>query len=133
MLKYHHKTFYNLQNSIYLFTEEGLRIGKVLSYKDCIEDIIEISKNWFGAMCLAIDIYQGNMTSFPGVPSDEEERKKKLEPYLEELLNKYIDYNLQNAETEQGNDEDIMDMKDDKIIECINVSIEFCFGIKIFD
>ncbi len=24
-------------------------------------------------------------------------------------------------------------MKDDKIIECINVSIEFCFGIKIFD
>ena len=124
---------YNMQNSIYLLTKEGLRIGKVLSYKDCIEDIIKISNNWFGAMCLAIDIYQGNLTSFPGVPTEEEERKKKLEPYLEELLNKYIDYNLQNAETEQGNDEDIMDMKDDKIIECINVSIEFCFGIKIFD
>ena len=123
----------NLQNSIYLFTEEGLRIGKVLSYKDCIEDIIKISNNWFGAMCLAIDIYQGNMTSFPGVPSEEEERKKKLEPYLIELLNKYIEFNFKGNETEEGMDEDIIDMKDDKIIECINVSIEFCFGIKIYD
>ena len=124
---------YNLQNSIYLFTEEGLRIGKVLSYKDCIEDIIKISNNWFGAMCLAIDIYQGNMTSFPGVPSDEKERKKKLEPYLIDLLNKYIDDNFKKTEKEEELDEEFIDMKDDKIIECINVSIEFCFGIKIFD
>ena len=125
---------YNLQNSIYLFTEEGLRIGKVLSYKDCIEDIIKISNNWFGAMCLAIDIYQGNMTSFPGVPSDEKERKKKLEPYLIDLLNKYIEDNFKKIEKkEEELDEEFIDMKDDKIIECINVSIEFCFGIKIFD
>ena len=124
---------YNMKNSIYLFTEEGLRIGKVLSYKDCIEDIIEISNNWFGAMSLAIDIYQGNMTSFPGVPSEEEERKKKLEPYLMELLDKYIEFNFKGNETEEGMDEDVIDMKDDIIIECINVSIEFCFGIKIFD
>ena len=125
---------YNLQNSIYLFTEEGLRIGKVLSYKDCIEDIIKISNNWFGAMCLAIDIYQGNMTSFPGVPSDEKERKKKLEPYLIDLLNKYIEDNFKKTEKkEEELDEELIDMKEDKIIECINVSIEFCFGIKIFD
>ena len=124
---------YNLQNSIYLFTEEGLRIGKVLSYNDCIEDIIKISNNWFGAMCLAIDIYQGNMTSFPGVPSEEEERKKKLEPYLIDLLNKYIENNFKTNDNEEGLDEDIIDMKDDKIIECINVSIEFCFGIQNFD
>jgi hypothetical protein len=104
-----------LQNSIYLFTEEGLRIGKVLSYKDCIEDIIKISKNWFGAMCLAIDIYQGNMTSFPGVPSDEKERKKKLEPYLIDLLNKYIDDNFLNT-----------DISLENLEKCMNISIEFC-------
>ena len=127
---------YNMKKCIYLVTNEGLRVGKVLSYKDCIEEIIKKSDNWFGAMCLAIDIYQGNITSFPGVPTNEQSRKKKLEPYLIELLNKYIDYNFKGSKEsadEEGLDEDIIDMRDDKIIECINVSIEFCLGIKIFD
>ena len=124
---------YNMKKCIYLVTNEGLRIGNVLSYKDCIDDIIKQSNNWFGAMCLAIDIYQGNITSFPGVPSTENLRKKKLEPYLIELLNKYIDFNFKGAKEEEGLDEDIIDMRDDQIIECINVSIEFCLGIKIFD
>ena len=127
---------YNMKKTIYLVTDEGLRVGKVLSYKDCIDNIIKKSNNWFGAMCLAIDIYQGNMTSFPGVPSSENLRKKKLEPYLIELLNQYIDYNFKGAKDsaiEEGLDEDIIDMRDDQIIECINVSIEFCLGIKIYD
>ena len=124
---------YSMNNCIYLFTKEGLRIGKILSYEDCIEDIIKISDNWFGAMCLGIDIYQGNMTSFPGVPNDEEERKKKLQPYLIELLNKYIEDNFNKNEEQEGKDEDAIDIKDAKIIECINVSIEFCIWIKIFD
>ena len=62
---------YNMKKCIYIVTNEGLRVGKVLSYKDCINDIIKQSNNWFGAMCLAIDIYQGNITSFPGVPYSE--------------------------------------------------------------
>ena len=127
---------YNMRKCIYLVTNEGLRVGKVLSYKDCINDIIKQSNNWFGAMCLAIDIYQGNITSFPGVPNSENLRKKKLEPYLIELLNKYIDSNFKGAKEsgdEEGLDEDIIDMRDDQIIECINVSIEFCLGIKVFD
>ena len=60
-----------MKKSIYLFTNDGLRIGKVLGYEECIEDIINKSNNWFGAMCLAIDIYQGNITSFPEVPTNE--------------------------------------------------------------
>ena len=127
---------YNMKKSIYIVTEEGLRIGKVLSYKDCIEDIIAKTNNWFDAMCLAIDIYQGNITSFPDIPPNEKERKEKLKPYLIELLNKYIDYNFKGAKestTDEELDEDIIDMRDDQIIECINVSIEFCLGIKIFD
>ena len=30
-------------------------------------------------------------------------------------------------------DEEVINMKDDKIIECMDVSIEFCLGIKMFD
>ena len=60
--------------------------------------------------------------------------KKKLEPYLKELLDKYIEFNFKGSKESnyESLDEDIIDMRDDQIIECINVSIEFCLGIKIF-
>ena len=59
-----------------IYNMKKCRIGNVLSYKDCIDDIIKQSNNWFGAMCLAIDIYHGNITSFPGVPTTDNSRKK---------------------------------------------------------
>ena len=133
---YSYRNFiYNMRKSIYLFTNDGLRIGKVLSYEDCIEDIINKSNNWFGAMCLAIDIYQGNITSFPEVPTNKEKRKEKLDPYLTKFLNKYIEYKFKGSKesNDKGLDEDVIDMRDDEIIECINVTIEFCIGIKMYN
>lgn len=126
---------YNMKKSIFLFTNDGLRIGKVLGYEECIDDIINKSNNWFGAMCLAIDIYQGNITSFPDVPPGESKRKEKLEPYMTKLLNKYIEYKFKGAKESNDDrlDEDVIDMRDDEIIECINVTIEFCIGIKIYN
>ena len=133
---YSYRNFiYNMKKSIYLFTNDGLRIGKVLGYEDCLEDIINKSNNWFGAMCLAIDIYQGNITSFPEVPTNEKKRKEKLDPYLTIFLNKYIEYKFKGSKesNDKGLDEDVIDMRDDEIIECINVTIEFCIGIKMYN
>jgi len=131
---------YNMKKCIYLFSSEGLRMGKILDYQECIENIIKQGKYWKSAMCLAIDIYKGNIINFPGIPLDENERKKKLRPYLIELLNKYIDYifNLKSKSISENDimassNEDISEIKDDEINECITVSIEFCLEIKEFD
>jgi hypothetical protein len=88
--------------------------------------------NWLGAMCLGIDIYQGNITSFPDVPINTEERAKLLSPYLIELLNKYIDYNLKDQEKGEQDEQKEFVIQDPKkrLVECINITIEFCIGIK---
>ena len=72
-------------------------------------------------MSLTIDIYQGNITSFPDIPFIKKERIKLLKPFLIDLLQKYINYNLETKDKE-------VDLK-----QCINVVIEFCIGVKEID
>ena len=138
---YYRNFIYNMKKCIYIFTKEGLRMGKILNYKEFIDRLIKNGNNWNSAMCLAIDIYKGNYNNFINIPLDEDERKKDLHPYLVELLNKYIDYNFKILH-DKSPDKDIIDLStddntteinDEKIIECINVSIEFCIEINSVD
>ena len=121
----------NMNKRIFLMTKNGFHLGKVLNFEGCIDNLMN-DNNWLGAMCLGIDIYQGNITSFPDVPINTEERAKLLSPYLIELLNKYIDYNLKGqdkGEEDEQKENAIQDPKK-RLVECINVTIEFCIGIK---
>ena len=116
---------HNKNKTIFLLSKNGFFIGKVLSFQDCIDNLIK-ENNWLGAMCLGIDIFQGNITSFPDVPIDKKERYQYLSPYLIELLNKYIDENMkENKDNKETNEE-----KKNKLIKCMNATIEFCIGIK---
>ena len=132
---------YNMKGSIYLFTKEGLNIGKILDYKECIENIIKSGNNYFSGMYLGIDIYKGNIKNFVGLPLDEEERKKKISPFLINILNQYIDYCMLNANSDLTsnsevvsiNNNNIEELGEEKIIECINVTIEFCIEINEVD
>ena len=132
----------SLNNYIYLFTDDGLRIGKILNYMEYIDNIINSGNNWKAAMCLAIDIFKGEVMNFPGIPLNKVERKKRLKNFLVELLNKFIDYifNTKSEYLEEENEDDkdnsinnIIELNEDKIIECINISIEFCLEIKSID
>ena len=107
----------NMNKCIYLCTEKEFYIGKVLNFDECIYNLVK-QDNWLGAMCLSIDIYQGNITSFPDIPVTKVKRKELLGPFLIDLLNKYIRYHLEEK------------CKDDKLTECASVVIEFCIGIK---
>ena len=137
---YYRNYIHSMKKCIYVFSNDGLSTGKILNYQECIDSIIKNGNNWISAICLAIDIYKGNNNNFLGVPLDEEERKKKLFPHLIQLLNKYIDYNFNRKEESMSDtdvslssNENIFDIKEEKIIECINVSIEFCLEIKAVD
>ena len=122
-----------LNKYIYLFTENGLKIGKILDYVEYIDSIIKSGNNWKAAMCLAIDIYKGYILNFPGVPLNNEERKKSLKIFLVELLSKYLDYNFNVEEEENSSTKLIKELNEEKITECINISIEFCMEINSID
>ena len=110
----------NMSKCVYLFTEKGFYVGKVLNFDECIYNLVK-EDEWLGAMSLTIDIYQGNITSFPDIPFIRKERIKLLKPFLIDLLQKYINFNLESKEKE-------VDLK-----QCINVVIEFCIGVKEID
>jgi hypothetical protein len=110
----------NMSKCVYLFTEKAFYIGKVLNFDECIYNLVK-EDEWLGAMSLTIDIYQGNITSFPDIPFIRKERIKLLNPFLIDLLQKYINYNLETKDKE-------VDLK-----QCINVVIEFCIGVKEID
>ena len=108
----------NMSKCIYLCTENGFYLGKVLNFEDCVINLTK--EDWIAALSLTIDIYQGNITSFPDIPLLKHQRIKVLRPFITSLLEKYINVNLA--------DDKKIEEKD--IIKCINVVIEFCIGIK---
>ena len=108
----------NMSKCIYLCTENGFYLGKVLNFEDCVINLIK--EDWIGALSLTIDIYQGSITSFPDIPLQKAQRIKALRPFITSLLERYINDNL--------SEENKVEEKD--IIKCINVVIEFCIGIK---
>ena len=76
-------------------------------------------------MSLAFDIYQGNITSFPDIPFSRNKRIKILKPFLQDLLTQYINYNLEENEKKY--------VKKTDLVQCINVVIELCIGVKEID
>ena len=130
----------SMNKFVYLFTDDGLRIGKILNYMEYIENIIKSGNNWKAAMCLAIDIYKGEVMNFPGIPLNQDERKKQLDLFLFDLLNRYIDFNfnekaefIEDEENDDFSTNNIIELNESKIKECINISIEFCLEIKSID
>ena len=108
----------NMSKCIYLCTENGFYLGKVLNFEDCVINLTK--EDWIAALSLTIDIYQGNITSFPDIPLLKYQRIKVLRPFITSLLEKYINVNLADDKNIEEKD----------IIKCINVVIEFCIGIK---
>ena len=114
----------NMSKCIYLCTQKGFYLGKVLNFDECIYNLVK-EDDWLGAMSLTIDIYQGNITSFPDIPFIRKQRIKILKPFLIDLLSKYIDFNLAESDKSEGKNIDLN--------QCINVVIEFCIGVKEID
>jgi len=109
----------NMSKCIYLCTQNGFYLGKVLNFDDCIYNVVK--EDWLGALSLTIDIHQGNISSFPDIPVQRMQRIKLLKPFIITLLEKYINYNLS---------EENKTIDENDLIKCINVVIEFCIGIK---
>ena len=102
---------------IYFISENNLYSGELFTYEHYIQTLID-KEDWDSTLRLAIDLYKGKLHSFPNLPVDDKERKEYLQPYMEELLQKYISYicNKIKAERERGMVKEIeLDFGDDDI------------------
>ena len=110
------------KKNIFLGCETSFYVGKLLNCEDCFNDL-EKEKKWYDILSLGIDIIQGNITSFPDVPINEKDRKAKMNPFLENLILKYIDNFFREIKNDIKNNID-------KILNIIFISIEFCVECK---
>ena len=88
---------------IYFISENNLYSGELFTYEHYIQMLTD-KEDWDSTLRLAIDLYKGKLHSFPDLPVDEKERKEFLQPFMEELLQKYISYicNQIKSERERG-------------------------------
>ena len=143
---------FHSENTIFFFAKKRFYIGNLLNFAESFADL-EKNKQWMEALCLGIDLYQEKMTLLPQVPFQSKKRKQILLPLLKELLNRYIDFtfkennsnNISNNSSSihisnSNNSLNIINESDDdleikineneeKIKNCMNISIEFCIGI----
>ena len=130
---YFYRNFiFHKNNTIYFFSKQRFYIGKLLNFGECFADF-EKNQQWIDALCLGIDLYQENTILLPQVPIQPEKRKKILLPLLKELLNRYIDSIFKQKVIKDKDDEFekniYMNEREEKIKNCMNLSIEFCVGI----
>ena len=101
---------------ISFFAENNFFRCSLYTYNDYILDLLEAEK-WDTALILGINIYKGNVFSFPYINPNFLERKKEITPFLQMLIKNYITIIL-----EDGNQDN------KQIEECMNTSIDFCLN-----
>ncbi len=131
-----YKNFYrnfifHKENTIYFFAKQRFYLGKLLNFAECFADF-EKNQQWIEALCLGINLYQQKIILLPHVPIQPKKRKELLLPLLKELLNRYIDYNFKqkdNNDTDDSDSDIYINENEEKLKNCMNISIEFCVGI----
>ena len=119
-------------NKIGVLSNNCIYILELISYEDCLKKF-QLKEKWMDMFILGIEIYKGKLTCLKGIPLNEEERKKVLRKYLQQLIAVYIiadDMNQKNKYN-KNNIHQIEDLKHtEKKIEII---IEFCLEIEGYD
>ena len=124
--------------NIAFFCANDFFIGTLYSYRNYIVDLIEAGK-WEDAMIIAIDLYKGNLLSFPDVSVNFLERKEQLTPFLKEMSIDYVNYAMSSKKKEIALlDIDTVTSKEDAINDLelekyMNIAIDFCLNLNEVD
>lgn len=119
--------------TLFLLGKKQFHYGKLLNWEQCLNSLQQNSESMM-AMSLGLDIFHGRLLSLPDIPTNEDERKKKVEYILKGLI---IQYALINTEYDFNGFNPNQKLKEeesnDPFIKCINICIEFCIEINNFD
>lgn len=122
--------------SISLLCKKKFHMSRLLNYEECINELKENDK-WIDALLLGIDIFKGDLTSFPDIPINSDERKKEITPFLQNLISDYITMNTKKERSDFGmlgtmNSSDKRKFTE-SLNNCMDITIEFCLSCKCVD
>ena len=130
----------NFENkNIGVLSNKYIYILQLINYEACLRNLQKKEK-WMDMFILGIEIYKGKLTCLEGIPPNEEERKKKLREFLQQLISVYIisdDMNQKNKYNNKNNinknsyydNQENLKHTENKV----EIIIEFCIEIEGFD
>ena len=125
--------------NIAVLSNKCLYILELIQYDDCLKKL-QKSEKWMDMCILGMEIYKGEISCLKGIPTNVEERKKKIREILQQLIYVYImsdDRNLDNKYNKNNitrrnsfyeNQENLKHTENK-----IEIIIEFCSEIEGFD
>ena len=125
--------------NIAILSNKCLYILELIHYEDCLRKLQKKEK-WMDMLILGMEIYKGKITCLKGIPTNVEERKKKIRDFLQQLISVYIiaddmdqknKYNKNNNIRRNSFYENQENLKHTE--NKIEIIIEFCSEIEGFD
>ena len=115
-------------NILYLLGKNKITRISLLNWELCLNSF-KVKNNWKDLLSVGIQIYQGKLSALADIPQEISERKKLIGDYLKQLISQYV-----ISETKNSNSFLIEENIDNnKMKECIDITIEFCIEIESFD
>ena len=108
------------KDELIILTNKKIYNQKLFNYQYYFKKYIKTEEKWMELLVLGINIYQGNILAFSGIPLIISERKKVIGKFLEEFISQYLFVNIKKRHTFQN----------DKIEKMMEIIIEFCIEIE---
>ena len=108
------------KDEIIVFTNKKIYNPKIFNYQYYFKKYLKNEEKWLELLVFGINIYQGRILSFMGIPLNTSERKKVIGEFLRDFISQYLFVNIENRHTLQS----------DKIEKMMEIIIEFCIEIE---
>ena len=120
------------ENKLHILGNNIITNVSLAKWYSCLNDL-EKNNNWEDLLSISVQIYKGNFTALSEIPIDINERKEIIGRNLKQLITQFVilkikELNISNNDLLNNDNYD-----EDKINECINITIEFCIEIESFD
>ena len=78
------------KDELIILTNKKIYNPKIFNYQYYFKKYIKTEEKWMELLVLGINIYQGNILAFSGIPLIISERKKVIGKFLEEFISLYL-------------------------------------------
>ncbi len=119
------------ENKLHLLGNNNITNVSLSKWYSCLNDL-EQNNNWEDLLSISVQIYKGNFTALSEIPQDINERKEIIGRNLKQLITQFVILKIKELNISH----DLLNNNnydEDKINECINITIEFCIDIESFD